>query len=449
MTDTHLYQQARLSRDPRFDGSFFVAVKTTKIFCRPICPATLPLEKNVEYFVMAQQAMQQGFRPCLRCRPDSAPSSNAWQGVVTTVKRASQLLHTHHELSISDIANKLGIGERYFRQLFQDQLGVSPKQFQLFDQILFAKHLLHQSNLTIEQVAQSSGFNNARRLQIQMKKVTGLSPSQVRQQQHEIKQDIQLIMAFRPPYNWPHIRNFLALRAIPCIETIKTHSYARTFISGDCKGWFKARFDGTNNQFKLHIKLDNIKYLAQVLRNIERVLDVSADIQAIQHQLTLCGIPPENLLEGMRLPGVWLPFEAGCRAILGQQISVKAAINLVTQLVQELGEKTDEVQYFPSPENMASHDLLFLKIPDSRRQTLIRFAAFCEQHPSADIDDWLSIKGIGPWTVAYAKMRGLSSPDIWLDSDLVIKNQLKKFAINSDNARPWRSYLTLQLWNLA
>ena len=449
MTDTHLYQQARLSRDPRFDGSFFVAVKTTKIFCRPICPATLPLEKNVEYFVMAQQAMQQGYRPCLRCRPDSAPRSNAWQGVVTTVNRASQLLHTYHELSISEIAQKLGIGERYFRQLFNQQIGVSPKQFQLFDQILFAKHLLHQSNLSVEQVAQSSGFNNARRLQIQMKKVTGLSPSQVRKQQQNITQDIQLTMAFRPPYNWPHIRDFLALRAIPNIEQIKHDSYARTFILGKCKGWFQAQFDEQNNQFKLHIKLNDIKYLTKVLRNIERVFDVSADIQTIQHQLSLSGIPPGNFTAGMRLPGIWEPFEAGCRAILGQQISVKAAIKLVTLLVQELGEKTDETHYFPRPDSVAKNTLLFLKIPTSRKQTLLAFASFCQQHPDATIDDWLSIKGIGPWTVAYAKMRGLSSPDIWLDSDLVIKNQLKKFSINANNARPWRSYLTLQLWNLA
>ncbi|WP_340678531.1 AlkA N-terminal domain-containing protein [Paraglaciecola sp.] len=449
MTATDVYQQARLSRDPRFDGSFFVAVKTTKIFCRTICPATLPLEKNVEYFVMAQQAMQHGYRPCLRCRPDSAPHSNAWQGVLTTVNRASHLLHSYHELSISEIAEKLGIGDRYFRQLFQAQLGISPKQFQLFDQILFAKHLLHQSNLSIEQVAQSSGFNNARRLQIQMKKATGLSPSQVRKQQRTIDQDIQLTMAFRPPYNWPHLRDFMAVRAITMVEEINADSYARFFTLGDCKGWFQARFDEPNNQFKLRIKLDNIKYLTQVLRNIERVLDVSADMQAIQQQLKLSGIPDERLTEGLRLPGIWNPFEAGCRAILGQQISVKAAINLVTQLVCELGEKSLDVQYFPKAENILNHDLSFLKIPESRRQTLRDFATWCHHHLDGEIDDWFTIKGIGAWTIAYAKLRGLSSPDIWLESDLVIKNQLKIYSIDSEQARPWRSYLTLQLWNLA
>ena len=449
MPDSQQYQQARLSRDPRFDGAFFVAVKTTKIFCRPICPATLPLEKNVEYFVLAQQAMQQGYRPCLRCRPDSAPNSYAWQGVTTTVLRASQLLHANHSLSISQIAEKLGIGERYFRYLFKSQLGISPKQFQLYDQILFAKRLLHQSNLSVEQVAQSSGFNSSRRLQQQMKKITGLSPTQIRAHQHASPQDIQLTMAFRPPYNWPHLRDFLAMRAIAGIEHITHDSYGRSFVLDGCRGGFTARFDQYNNQFKLTIRLDNIKYLAQVLRNIERILDVSADIEAIEQGLILSGITPEQIVKGLRLPGIWEPFEAGCRAILGQQISVKAAISLVSQLVRELGEQSTDRLYFPTPASVVDNPLTFLQIPASRRQTLRAFAQWYQQHPQTSIEDWLNIKGIGPWTVAYAKLRGLSSPDVWLGSDLVIKNQLTKYKIDPEHARPWRSYLTFQLWSLA
>jgi methylphosphotriester-DNA--protein-cysteine methyltransferase len=164
------YQQARVTRDPRFDGTFFVAVKTTNIFCRSICPANTALEKNVEYFHLAQQAMSAGYRPCLRCRPDSAPHSFAWQGVHTTVQRGIRLLSQYKELSITEIATKLGITDRYFRQLFQQHLGLSPKQYQLFDKVLFAKQLLHQSNLTIEHIAHASGFTSARRLQHNLKK---------------------------------------------------------------------------------------------------------------------------------------------------------------------------------------------------------------------------------------------------------------------------------------
>lgn len=448
MSDLQTFQQARLSRDPRFDGRFFVAVKTTRIFCRPICPANIPLEKNVEYFVFAHQAMHHGYRPCLRCRPDSAPKSCAWQGVSTTVQRAIQLLHAHVDLSITDIAAKLGIGERYFRQLFKTQIGLSPKQFQLYDQMLMAKQLLHHSNLTIEHIAQACGFSSARRLQMQMQKLCSLSPSQMRKQEIPIEQDIHLKIAFRAPYNWPHLRDFLALRAIADIEHISANHYSRYFTFEEEQGWFSAEYDELHKQFKLHIKLQNLTLLPKVISNIERILDVNADTALINQRLIACGLEPEFLVSGLRLPGVWSTFEAGCRAILGQQISLKAAINLVTLLSQNLGEKQHNGLFFPSPTKVANSDLSFLRIPQSRRTTLQTFATWCVLNPKADVQEWIAIKGIGQWTVAYAQLRGLSLPDVWLAGDLVIKNQLKKFAISVPDACPWRSYLTLQLWTL-
>jgi AraC family transcriptional regulator, regulatory protein of adaptative response / DNA-3-methyladenine glycosylase II len=449
MTNLQAFQKARLSRDPRFDGTFFIAVKTTKIFCRSICPANLPLEKNVEYFVMAQQAMQKGYRPCLRCRPDSAPKSYAWQGIATTVQRASQLLHTHHDLTISEIAQKLGIGERYFRQLFKSQIGLSPKQYQLFDQMLLAKQLLHHSNLSVELVAQTCGFSSARRLQMQMKLMCGLSPSQMRKKEKTMDQDIHLTIAFRPPYDWQQVSNFLAVRAIEGVENISPTSYARFFTLENEKGWFQAEFDEINKQFKVRITLNNITLLPKVITNIERILDVNADVVAISHSLLESGIPQEQLNSGLRIPGVWHVFEAGCRAILGQQISVKAAINLVTTLTKTLSDTQEDARYFPCPAKVANSNLSFLKIPASRRLTLQAFATWCLHNPDGGLDEWINIKGVGPWTIAYAKLRGLSLPDVWLESDLVVKNQLKKYAISADNARPWRSYLSLQLWTLA
>lgn len=449
MSDISVYQQARLSRDRRFDGQFFVAVKTTKIFCRTICPANLPLEKNVEYFTLAQQAMHHGYRPCLRCHPDSAPKSNTWQGVATTVKRASKLLQLHPELTMSDIAQKLGIGERYFRLLFKKQVGLSPKQFQLFDQILRAKHLLHQSNLSIEQIAQSCGFNSARRLQFQFKQHTGLTPSSLRQAQAKGCQHINLSLGYRPPYNWPHLRDFLARRAIEEIETITENSYSRSFHLGEAHGFFCAKHNAKKHRFDIQLHINKLGALPVILANIERVLDLSADSALIESHLVNSGIPAETVLRGLRLPGVWDPFEAGCRAILGQQISVKAAINLVSSLASHLGQIIDQQLYFPSPELISKHSLDFLKIPEKRKQTLRDFAHFYHSHPQHNIEQWLPIKGIGPWTVAYTQLRGQSAPDIWLESDLVIKHQLKKYAIDPELARPWRSYLTLQLWNLA
>jgi AraC family transcriptional regulator of adaptative response / DNA-3-methyladenine glycosylase II len=456
---THYYQQARLSRDHRFDGKFFIAVKTTKIFCRPICPANAPLEKNVEYFELAEHAMLSGYRPCLRCRPDSAPDSFAWQGVDTTINRATRLLKEFPESSIDLIAEKLGISARYLRQLFQKNLGMSPKQYQLFNKVLFAKQLLHQSQLSVEHIAQASGFGSARRLQDHFKKITGLTPQNIRHPKSaELSCDlVKLKMAYRPPYNWQHIKDFLFLRSIAGIETVTEHSYSRTFIIGKNekvdKGWFKIQFVPQQHYFEVEIKLGNLSHFRTVLTKITRIFDLQADTQAIQNQLLKAGVPEQSIISGLRLPGVWDTFEAGCRAILGQQISVKAAINLLSNLTHHLGEKSTELLYFPTPEAVANSDLAFLKIPSSRKQTLIDFARYFSQTSEQDkeicLDDWLNLKGIGPWTVAYAKMRGLSSPDIWLKTDLVIKKQLSQYIINSEQVKPWRSYLTFQLWSMA
>ena len=446
------YQQARLARDPRFDGTFFIAVKTTHIFCRPICPATAALEKNVEYFQLAQQAMLAGYRPCLRCRPDSAPHSYAWQGVNTTVHRAMRLLRQNRELNIQQIATKLGITARYFRQLFQQHLGLSPKQYQLFDKVLFAKQLLHESNLPIAHIAHASGFASARRLQHNFKKVTGFTPQQIKQSKNKQGELISLRLAFRPPFNWEYMQSFFALRVIQGVENITENCYSRSFITGTDKGWFSVSPVKNKHYLKVEISLPNIEKLTNVLTNIERIFDLNADTNTIQTQLLRCGVPKDTMVTGLRIPGVWDKFEAGCRAILGQQISVKAAIRLLSQLTQELGATEGDKVYFPTPEAIANSDLSFLKIPYSRKQTL-RLLAHHNVHSSDSsellVDDWLSIKGVGPWTIAYAKMRGQSSPDIWLNTDLIVKKQLAKLTIDAELARPWRSYLTLQLWSMA
>jgi AraC family transcriptional regulator of adaptative response / DNA-3-methyladenine glycosylase II len=443
------YQQARMTRDPRFDGQFFVAVKTTKIFCRSICPANSPKEHNVEYFELAQQAMLSGYRPCLRCRPDSAPKSFAWKGVDTTVERAQKLLTENWKISIQEIADKLGVSDRYFRQLFQKKLGLSPKQYQLFDQLLFAKQLLHQSAMPVDDVALACGFASARRLQDNLKRVSGLTPKQMRTSAITNTKTIQLNLAFRPPYDWQHLLDFLALRAIKGIEEVTNTSYSRSFITDGNRGWFCAHYVESKNHFSVEIKLEKIDSLKQVVDNIRRVLDLDADVNTIQQQLMNTGL--NNVQSGMRLPGVWSTFEAGCRAILGQQISVSAAIKLVTLLAEKIGDTQKEVDeltyYFPSAEQVANSDLLFLKIPASRRNTLRDFAIFYSLAEEDDPGTWLQIKGIGPWTVAYAKMRGLSHPDIWLKTDLVIKKQLEHMAVDADKAIPWRSYLTFQIWN--
>ncbi|UAA39187.1 DNA-3-methyladenine glycosylase 2 family protein [Paraneptunicella aestuarii] len=459
------YQQARHSRDPRFDGRFFVAVRTTGIFCRNICPVKMPKEENVEYFDFAAQAMQAGYRPCLRCRPDSAPGSFAWKGTETTLIRAMKLLKESPSLSMQALCERLGISDRYLRKLFQRYLGIAPKQYQMTEQLLFAKNLLHETQLSVEDVAQSCGFNSSRRLQDNMMKFLRLSPGQVRQQSltHANGKALcnSLRLSFREPYHWPQVRDFMALRAIEGVEIVTDDGYQRHFTlpvgaeSEPVHGTFKAMFNAEERVFDVQIEMNSYRNLGDVIRNIRRVLDLDADSNAIAECMIKAGVPEQTIVQGLRLPGVWSVFEAGVRAILGQQVSVKAAISHLSRLTESCGFEIDGKLYFPTAQHILDNNLDCLKMPGARKQTLHNLAQYMVDKDKQSstglhqVDDWLSIKGIGPWTVAYAQMRGQSEPDIWLDTDLVIKKQLQQHDICADFAAPWRSYLTFQLWSMA
>lgn len=463
------FRQARKSRDPRFDGRFFVGVKTTGIFCRNVCRVRLPKEENVTYFNFAAQAMQAGFRPCLRCRPDSAPGSFAWQGVTTTLARAMQLLKNQPHTDIQHLCEKLGISDSYLRKLFRTQLGISPKHFQIAEQLLLAKRLLHETQLSVEQIAHCSGFNSARRLQDNMMQHLKLSPSQVRQTKPIANRPLRLHLYYRAPYNWPQLRDFLSIRAIANVETVTEHSYSRQFTlkattanASECHGYFRATHQETQNRFEVDIELNDYQQLNRVLSNLRRILDLDTDSSVIEQQLLAAGIPQQQLVTGLRLPGVWSELEAGVRAILGQQVSIQAAITHLTRLVESCDYRIADKLYFPTAEHILNNPLDVLKMPNARKQCLHRLAEHIKNGNDlaqkteqeqlflhTDLKQWQALKGIGPWTVAYAEMRGQSNPDIWLNTDLVIKKQLQKQAINADLAIPWRSYLTFQLWSMA
>lgn len=460
MLNPKICQKARLSRDARFDGKFFTAVKTTGIYCRPICPAIVSKEENVLYFPSAIAAANAGYRPCLRCRPDSAPGSPRWKGANTTLERAIKLIHhsTLHTNSLASLAKRLGISDRYLRQLFKNHLGVSPKKYILYQQCLFAKQLLHQSNLPITQIALASGFNSIRRFNDCFRKQLNLTPSQIRQSRQKKSNILQLKLYYRPPYHWSSMQNFFLQRFIPTLEWLDDQSYGRTFSWLGCTGYFTARHVENENRFHLTLELDDITHLQAIVYNIRRILDLDADIETIEHSLQEhCG-SAITLKSGVRLPGTWDMFEAGVRAILGQQISVAAARKLVSQLVETLGssiespvsDNTPTMRVFPLPQAIVQSDLGFLKTPNSRKETLRCFAQHYLKHNNPNnAHEWLMLKGIGTWTIDYACLRGLSDPDIFLDSDLAIKKAVEKLMPHSNTklAAPWRSYLTLQLWN--
>ena len=451
-----VYAQARLSRDSRFDGRFFVAVKSTGIFCRPICPAKLPLEKNVEYFEHATQALHHGYRPCLRCRPDSAPSSFAWQGVTTTVKRGISLLSHIPSQPVSHVAERLGISERYLNKLLQSGLGLSAKQYQSLHRVLFAKQLLQQTEMTVDDVALSAGYGSSRQLQRAVQQYCKTTPSALRKSVKGNAPTVTLRLAYLPPYNWPQVRDFLKMRAIEGVEAVSDNSYQRYIrVKGEV-GRIKAIHNAHANGFDIELRLPSLDGLHSIIEKIKGVLDLHADPQLIKASLHGAGLPLALIDEGIRLPGTWDVFESGCRAIVGQQVSVKAAIGqaslLAKQLHSPIGTVTCPGFAFPSPQQVASSDVSFLRMPNARKQALISFASLFAQQPSAttpDDDAIMAIKGVGQWTLDYIKMRGEKDPDVYLAGDLIVKKMAAKYPVSAEKAAPWRSYLTLQLWELS
>ena len=455
--DTSTLQRARRSRDARFDGLFFIGVKTTGIYCRPICPANSPLEKNVTYFGTALAAAQAGFRPCLRCRPDSAPLSSAWLGTQTSFQRALRLIDEGalQQDSVAALAARLGMTDRYLRQLFSKNLGTSPKQYAVYQQCLFAKQLLHQSDMPIADVAFASGFNSVRRFNEAMQQQLALTPRDIRRIDPPARGQLQLKLHYRPPFDWLHMQRFLQNRMIDSLEWMDGDAYCRTVELGSTRGFIQVERDPNAHCLRLSLQLDDPRGINPVTQRVRRLFDLDAPIGEIDQQLGQVLAGQLKYAKGIRIPGIWSEFEAGVRAILGQQVSVLQAMRLVTQLVHSLGTEITlkegvQRRLFPQPQQVADSDLEFLRMPAARKATLHGLAEYFLQHPDAEnTDNWAQIKGIGPWTRDYAAMRGSKDPDIWLANDAGIKNALKltREAVDLDACRPWRSYLTLQLWN--
>lgn len=473
---TKAYSQARLSRDARFDGVFFTAVKTTKIYCRPICPAVPPKEKNVEYHATAISAASAGFRPCLRCRPESAPHSNAWQGTDTTFKRAVNLIQQGalQDCSLETLSDRLGVSSRHLRGLFQQKLGTSPKKYALYQQCLFAKQLLHDTSLPITDIAFAAGFKSVRRFNETMQERLQLSPSQIRKQHSNMAEDssIRLRLNYRQPFVWKQVLDFLRRRMIEGLEWCSDESYGRTFEYSsieqaldkngrtNTRGWFELTDVKDNAYLELSLYISDVKELHKVVQRIRLIFDLDAPINQIDTQLKNVfdnskASFPKGYQNGLRIPGVWAGFEAGIRGILGQQVSVKQAHDLVTVMVHELGELAEGPNqnkrfYFPTPAAVANSELAFFRMPQARKDTLRRLAEYVLSSCEPDnYNAWLELKGIGPWTVNYVKLRAEKAPDVWLAGDAGVKNALKliNHDIDIEAAQPWRSYLVFHLWN--
>ncbi|MFS1525255.1 AlkA N-terminal domain-containing protein [Microbulbifer sp. 2304DJ12-6] len=476
--DTAICTRARLARDRRFDGRFFTAVKTTGIFCRPICPARSPLERNVTYFATAAEAANAGFRPCLRCRPDCAPGSPAWGLVSTTVQRALKLMRSEREpQSVERLAERLGISSRYLRRLFAEHLGVSPLAVWQTERALFAFRLLRDTPLAIAEIAFASGFNSLRRFNGVFKQLYQRTPSEVRRagsadgMAKGAPARVQLSLDYRPPLHWPQILAFLGVRALAGVERVEDGIYQRSFELDRYRGVLRVAHEPEHHRLLVEISSQGgATGLYLLNQRLRRLFDLDADSAAIATVLSRDPLLARQLemAPGLRLPGAWDPFETALRAILGQQISVAAATTIAGRLVARYGttfvdDAGTKHTLFPTAEQLAQADFAGLGLTRSRTKTLRGFVAATRDgridFTQPSLDSWCTqvtaLPGIGDWTAQYIAMRGLSMPDAFPASDLGILQALgsanekatpKAALARAEHWRPWRAYGALLLW---
>ncbi len=463
--DKKEFYRAHLARDPRFDGKFYVAVKTTKIYCRPICPAKKAKFENLEFFILSAQAEEAGYRPCLRCRPETAPGSAAWIGTSSLVQRAIRMMDCFalEDVSINGLAEKLGVGERWLRELFQQQLGASPQSILLAKKLDVARNLLDNSSLSVTDIAFSSGFQSIRRFNDAFKTRFQQTPSAFRKEPLS-KGQRHFQLAYRPPYAWNEMMHFLSHRAIPNMERIEGNTYQRLITLGDARGWFKAKHN-ENNTIDIEFKLNKSANIMEFVARLKNMFDLDADPMVIENCLKEDNklIPFIKHHQGLRIPGSWDGFELAVRAIVGQKISVKAARTTLGKLVESCGETqtVDESlpleRFFPTPKNILAADLSRIGLTNSKIETLKALAHEIENKTlvldgTEELDDTcqklLSIKGIGPWTVQYIAMRALRNPDGFPETDLELQKKISRLKLNPERWKPWRAYGAILLWNL-
>jgi AraC family transcriptional regulator, regulatory protein of adaptative response / DNA-3-methyladenine glycosylase II len=470
--DWQVCSRARLSRDARFDGKFFIGVLTSRVYCRSICPAPTAKEKNVRYYPSAAAAAEAGFRPCLRCRPECSPGTPAWLGTPSTVSRALRLIA---ESGLADggveaLAEHLGVGSRHLRRLFLQHLGATPSAVAQTRRMDFAKKLIDETSLPMSEVALASGFGCVRRFNASVRKVYHRTPTQIRRLSRQTgmlpQNEYFFRLRFRPPYNWNGMLRFLAPRATPGVEAVESGSYRRTISWNGSHGWLEVSVDAGNNGLAVRVQFGDPRSLFSIIERIRAMFDLNADWAAIAQGLAADPALAMHMEAnpGLRVPGCWNGFELAIRAILGQQITVKGATALAGRLAATFGQSfsgpSGLTHIFPSPEVLADARLDGLGMPKTRSETIRALArTVCDSQISfegvVDAKAFLArmreVPGIGQWTAQYVAMRALGEPDAFPSGDIGLLRALGltspgELERRAEGWRPWRAYACMYLW---
>lgn len=499
---------ALLARDNRFDGVFFTGVKTTGIYCRPVCTARTPLRKNVVFYSSAAAAEQAGLRPCLRCRPELAPGAAPVDDrgrVLAVVLRRIAAGALDGAGTVASLAGEVELSERQVRRLVADAVGVTPLDLAQTRRLLMAKALLTDTRLPVARVATASGFTSVRRMETLFASRYGLSPSSMRKEGREGREgrddggateasgEIVLRLGYRPPMEWHAMLRFFADRAIEGLEWVSGESYTRaaclTAADGGLRnGWFTIGPGGSGNsrqagapvtraELRLAVSAGLEGVLAELVARVRAMFDLDCrpDVIAAHFGSDARLAPLVRSRPGLRVPGGFDGFEVLCRAILGQQVSISAARTLAARLTARYGDALPDTagvphgslgRLFPAAARLARlrpAELAGVGLPENRAATLHRLAEAAATGklrltagtaPDELMEQLRGFGGIGPWTASYVAMRALRWPDAFPGTDLILKRALgleknpseAKLEAASRPWSPWRAYAAAHLW---
>jgi AraC family transcriptional regulator, regulatory protein of adaptative response / DNA-3-methyladenine glycosylase II len=473
--------RALQSRDARFDGLIFIGVSSTGIYCRPICPAGTAKFENCTFFGSAAAAQDAGYRPCLRCRPETAPDLASWRGTSNTVSRALALIADGaldgKENGVEKLAGRLGLGERQLRRLFLQHLGASPISVAQTRRVLFAKQLIHDTQMSMTDVAMAAGFGSARRFNETFHDLFHRPPIALRRK-HSSRQegkDVTLRLRYRPPYDWNCMLDFLRSRAIAGVEVVENDHYLRTVEIDGAMGSIEVTHEPDRQSLSVSILFSDVRLLPAIVTRVRRLFDLGADIGTIGDHLSGDPVlaPLVAQRPGLRAPGGWDGFEIAVRAVLGQQITVAAARRLAGQLValhgrvvpKSLRIHPDLSHAFPTAKRLAAAASIGLAMPGARLIALKAVAEAAQAdpnlfHPFGSIEETVTrlraIRGIGEWTAQYIALRAIREMDAFPATDIGLlrsvaamdgeKSTPASLLSRAESWRPWRAYAAQHLW---
>ena len=469
------------TRDERFDGRFFVAVRTTGIFCRPVCPARTPKRQNVEFHASAAAAFAAGFRPCLRCRPERAPRSvGAATPGAALVARALTAIDAGalDEASLDRLAGWIGVSTRHLRRLFETHLGVAPLAVAQARRLIFARQLIEETSLPLTEVAFAAGFASVRRFNSAIATAYHATPGDLRRPTAAKppsatgEAGVSLRLGTLPVDGFAALTAFYRARAFTGVEAVEPGRYARTLSLGAHSGSIDVGHNGRD--LILTSAFPDNSRLPLIVARVKRMFDLGAPLVAITSHLACDPLLRPALKVGApRVPCAWDPYELGLRAVLGQQVSVAAATTLAARTVERFGILFDSGDQalrllFPPAEAIAAaaiEDLTGLGIVRARAACLISLARHIAAIPDwrqsyagldAFVADLTALPGIGPWTAQYVAMRGFGDPDAFPVADLGLlraaqalglANTARELQRHAERWRPWRAYAAQALWN--